>query len=41
MAAKAGIGADDDPHLRPDLAQPLDQKRQDRPGVLGGIDLLY
>lgn len=37
-AAEAGVAAEDDAHLRPGSAQPLDQKFEDRPRMFGGID---
>src|SRR5512143_825014 len=38
-AAKPTIRPDDNSHRRPRLAQTSDQQRQDRPGVLGTIDI--
>src|SRR5512142_1079164 len=38
-AAKPTIGTQDDPNGRPSLSEPLDQQRQERPGVLGTIDI--
>ena len=39
VPAEAAVGAQDDPYLRPDLPQPLDQQGQDRPGMLGAVDV--
>ncbi len=39
VAAEAGIPAQDDPHLRPGLAQAPHQQGQDRPGVFGAVDV--
>ncbi len=38
-SAEARIGPEDDFHLGPDGTQPLHQSFQDRPGVLGRVDL--
>jgi len=39
MPAEAPVGAQDDPYLRPDLLQRLEQPGQDRPGMLGVVDI--
>jgi hypothetical protein len=39
VTAEAAVAAKDDAHFRPDLAQPLDQQRQDCPGMLGAVDV--
>ena len=39
VAAEAAIPSQDDAHTGPRLAEPFDQQRQDRPGMLGSIDL--
>ena len=39
MAAEAAIPSQDDAHTGPRLTEPFDQQRQDRPGMLGSIDL--
>jgi hypothetical protein len=39
MAAEARITLKNDAHFGPNLTQSLHQQRQDRPGMLGSIDL--
>ena len=39
LAAKAGVTAPDDAHLGPGTPQAFDQQRQNRPRMLGGVDL--
>jgi hypothetical protein len=39
VPAKAAVAAQDEAHSRPRLTQLSDQQRQDRPAVLGGVDL--
>ena len=39
MAAEAGVGAQDDPHRGQAWRKPVHQERQNRPSVLGAIDL--
>ena len=38
-ATEAGIGSQQDPHLRPGSAQVFDQQGEDRPGMFGRVDL--
>ena len=38
-AAKTGVATEDNSDLWPDLSQSFNQQSQDRPGMLGAVDL--